>query len=225
VLVVDGVTDVHVDWQLIAAASGVMSVLVLARFVDLLSVVQTQAVQLAALARTDALTGVPNRRSWDYELGRAYELAREHDDHLAVAVLDLDHFKAFNDGHGHQAGDLLLKEAATAWRAALPADALLARYGGEEFAVLLPGHRLDEAAAAIARLRGCTPGGQTFSAGVCEWRYAGQPANPVLLVTHADRALYRAKQSGRDRVAVAPPPGPDPVPVPRAAPGEAEQRP
>jgi diguanylate cyclase (GGDEF)-like protein len=205
VLVVDGITDGDVAWPLLAAGSAVMSVLVLARFVDLLSVVQTQAVQLAALARTDALTGVPNRRSWDHELSRAAKVARDSEGHLAVAVLDLDRFKVFNDTHGHQAGDQLLHDAATAWRSALPAGAVLARYGGEEFAVLLPGYRLEQAEGVIARLKGRTPAGQTFSAGICEWRVAGRPDSPAALVAQADRALYRAKKDGRDRIVLAPP--------------------
>jgi diguanylate cyclase len=205
VLFVDGLLDDDVAWPLLAAGSAVLSVLVLARFVDLLSVVQTQAVQLAALARTDALTGVPNRRSWDHELSRAYRAAHDRHDHLAVAVLDLDRFKAFNDEHGHPAGDRLLRDAATAWRAALPADAVLARYGGEEFAVLLPGYRLEQAESVIARLQDRTPAGQTFSAGICEWRDAGAPDSPAALVALADQALYRAKRGGRNRIVLARP--------------------
>ena len=205
VMVVDGLADGDADWVLVAVGSAIMSALVLARFVDLLSVVQTQAVQLAALARTDALTGVPNRRSWDHELSRACQAARDHGGRLAVAVLDLDRFKAFNDEHGHPAGDRLLQEAATAWRAALPLDAVLARYGGEEFAVLLPGLRLQQAASVIAGLRALTPAGQTFSAGISEWRDADEPDNPAALVADADRALYRAKKDGRDRIVVAGP--------------------
>ena len=213
VLVADGLMTGADHWHLVAAGSAVMSALVLARFVDLLSIVQTQAVQLAALARTDALTGVPNRRTWDHELSRACQLARDRGGRLAVAVLDLDRFKAFNDEHGHPAGDRLLRQAAAAWRAALPADAVLARYGGEEFAVLLPGHRSEQAETVIARLRDRTPDGQTFSAGICEWRRAGGPDNPATLVAHADQALYEAKKNGRNRTVLARPAEP-PYPAP-----------
>ena len=87
---------------MIATGAAVMSVLVLLRFVDLFSVVQTQAVQLAALARTDALTGAANRRTWDHELSRACQFARDHHRRLSVAILDIDHFKAFNDTFGHK---------------------------------------------------------------------------------------------------------------------------
>jgi diguanylate cyclase (GGDEF)-like protein len=138
-----------------------------------------------------------------------------------VAVLDLDRFKVFNDTHGHQAGDQLLRDAATAWRAALPAGAVLARYGGEEFAVLLPGYRLEQAEGVIARLKGRTPAGQTFSAGICEWRVAGRPDSPAALVAQADRALYRAKKDGRDRIVLAgpPPAGADQAGLPAATGG------
>ena len=92
-----------------------LSLLVLARMAGLLNVVRAQAVQLAALARSDALTGAPNRRTWDFELSRACQAARDNDRPLTLAVLDLDHFKAYNDTRGHPAGDRLLKEATAAW--------------------------------------------------------------------------------------------------------------
>jgi diguanylate cyclase (GGDEF)-like protein len=81
---------------------------------------------------------------------------------LSVALLDLDHFKEFNDTHGHQAGDQLLRDAVEAWREALPGSAILARYGGEEFAVLLPGHPLPDARRAIVLLAAGTPHDQSF---------------------------------------------------------------
>jgi diguanylate cyclase len=200
-LTIDGLVDDVVDWPVIAIGAAILTVLVLARFVDLLSLAQTQAVQLAALARTDPLTGAPNRRTWDHELSRACQLARDRNTPLSAAILDLDHFKAFNDSHGHQAGDELLKEAVAAWRESLPADTTLARYGGEEFAVLLPGYHLDQAETVITTLTTRTPRGQTFSAGVAEWRGTD---NPTALVAAADQALYRAKRAGRNRVATAP---------------------
>jgi diguanylate cyclase (GGDEF)-like protein len=202
VLFVDGADGAITSWPVIAVGATVMSVLVLLRFVDLFSVVQAQAVQLAALARTDALTGVANRRTWDHELSRACRSAREQHRRLAVAILDIDHFKAFNDTYGHQAGDELLREAATAWSAALPPGAFLARYGGEEFAVLLPELGVFEAHAVITAMRSRTPRGQSFSAGVVERRRSG-PATPADLVAAADKALYRAKRGGRNRVVMA----------------------
>jgi diguanylate cyclase (GGDEF)-like protein len=202
VLFLDGSDGAVASWPVIAAGATVMSVLVLLRFVDLFSVVQKQAVQLAALARTDALTGAAHRWTWDHELARACQFARDHHRRLAVAMIDMDHFKAFNDTFGHQAGDELLQEAVTAWSAALPPGAFLARYGGEEFAVLLPDHGVLEAHAVLTSLRTRTPRGQTFSAGVVERQRQGT-ATPATLIAVADKALYRAKRSGRNRVVAA----------------------
>ncbi|HYA50936.1 MAG TPA: bifunctional diguanylate cyclase/phosphodiesterase, partial [Streptosporangiaceae bacterium] len=176
-----------------------LSVLVLARMAGLLNTVQVQAVQLAALARSDGLTGAPNRRTWDHELSRACLASREQATPLSVAVLDMDRFKAFNDQHGHQAGDRLLREAVAAWTEALGGEGVLARYGGEEFAVLMPGLGAEEALAVIQRLRAATPQRQTFSAGVAAWDPQTEPGS---VVACADQALYQAKRTGRDRIVV-----------------------
>ena len=101
--------------------------------------------RLERMAHTDDLTGLINRRAWDLELEREVGRARRNDNPLAVAMLDLDRFKAYNDRHGHQAGDRVLREAASAWRTVLRDTDLLARYGGEEFAVALPGCDLEQA--------------------------------------------------------------------------------
>jgi diguanylate cyclase (GGDEF)-like protein len=154
---------------------------------------------LAALARHDGLTGMPNRRAWDGELPVAMDRARRDGVPLSVALLDLDHFKRFNDQHGHQAGDRLLKSATAAWRAMLRTTDLLCRYGGEEFSVLLPGATTEEAAEVLERLRAVTPQEQTFSAGLACWD--GQEISEEL-VARADRALYAAKAAGRDHVIV-----------------------
>ena len=122
--------------------------------------------QLQSTARTDALTGLPNRRVWDEDLERELARARRHGGKLCLAMLDLDRFKAFNDQHGHQAGDQLLAAAATAWRPALRATDTLARYGGEEFAVLLPHSDEEGALAVVERLLEVVPLGQTASAGI-----------------------------------------------------------
>lgn len=179
-----------------------LSALVFARMTGLLDQVRRQAVQLVALASLDALTGAPNRRTWDLELSKACAHAQSSGEPLAVAMLDLDHFKAFNDSHGHQAGDRLLKEATSQWVSALRDDDFLARYGGEEFALLLPGAEPAVAVAVLERLRGLTPSGQTFSAGVTMW-LVGEDLAAAL--GRADQALYQAKRSGRDRVHVAEP--------------------
>ncbi len=156
--------------------------------------------QLEHLARTDGLTGLPNRRHWEQQLPR--ELARAWRDgrRLCVAMLDLDYFKDYNDRQGHQAGDKLLREAAVAWRVALRPYDILARYGGEEFSVILPGCELDDALTLVERLRTCTPQGESCSAGIAEW---DGEERPETLVGRADAALYRAKRAGRNRSIVA----------------------
>jgi diguanylate cyclase (GGDEF)-like protein len=154
-------------------------------------------IHLAGLALTDTLTGLGNRRAWDGWIDHALrDAATGGDPRVAVALLDIDHFKAFNDERGHQNGDRLLKEAGAAWRAQLRPGDRLARYGGEEFAILLPG--CDEACAGIVieRLRAAMPAGQTCSAGIADWD--GQETASGL-VARADEALYAAKQAGRDR--------------------------
>ena len=101
--------------------------------------------RLEAMERTDDLTGLPNRRAWEEELPREMARARRDSQKLSVAMLDLDRFKLFNDRYGHQAGDRLLKQAASAWGSQLRSTDVLARYGGEEFALALSGGSLMEA--------------------------------------------------------------------------------
>ena len=156
--------------------------------------------KLSGLARTDALTGVPNRRAWDEEMPRELSRARRSGEPLSVALLDLDHFKAFNDSRGHQTGDQLLKEAAAAWIEQIRDGDLLARYGGEEFVLLLPVCSRDMAHAVVERLRCVVPDSQTCSVGVATW---DGEESPEALIRRADDALYEAKLTGRDRVMVA----------------------
>ena len=115
-------------------------------------------------------------------------------------MLDLDRFKDYNDERGHQAGDQLLTQAATAWHAVLRPYDVLARYGCEEFSLLLPDVDLDDAVALVERLRAATPEGESCSAGVAAW---DGEEDAEALVGRADAALYEAKRSGRDRVSVA----------------------
>jgi diguanylate cyclase (GGDEF)-like protein len=173
--------------------------LVLARMAVLLGALQVQAVQLAAQARNDGLTGIANRRTWDYELARACAASTNSGAPLSVALLDLDHFKAFNDRHGHVRGDLVLKETAAAWRELVDGRGLLARYGGEEFTVLFPNTSADLAETILDRLRGAVSQGQTCSIGLTVW---DGDEDPDHLVARADEALYFAKRSGRNRLCV-----------------------
>ncbi|HYN93404.1 MAG TPA: GGDEF domain-containing protein [Pilimelia sp.] len=188
-----------IDWPAVGGGAAVLCLLVVARMAGLMRQIQHQALQLAALAHTDGLTGVPNRRAWDAALRRELARARRSGLPVVVAMLDLDNFKHFNDEHGHQAGDDLLRTAAATWYGGMRAGDLLARYGGEEFGALVLGVPAAEAAEVVERLRAATPMGQTLSAGVAQW--AGEPADE--LVARADAALYEAKRAGRNRVVIA----------------------
>ena len=166
------------------------------------------------LAMTDPLTGLRNRRHFIQWAQRELDLANRHDLPLALVVLDVDHFKRINDSHGHLAGDQVLVELGQHCSAALRSTDLLARWGGEEFIALLPNttavlarqmsERLRAAAATAIHLPLAQPVTVTVSLGVAG-RAAGTGAAPTLdmLVRAADRALYEAKNAGRDRVQMA----------------------
>jgi diguanylate cyclase (GGDEF)-like protein len=165
----------------------------------------------ARLALIDSLTGVANRRKFDEMLPYEWARAAREGTPIALAILDLDFFKQFNDSYGHQAGDLCLQQVARALGESLrrPTD-LLARYGGEEFVALLPTTDLAGATALAESMRdgltrlGITHastslGRVTLSAGVAS--VLPKPgASPEDLVRTADAALYEAKQAGRNRV-------------------------
>ena len=170
---------------------------------------------LAEQASTDGLTGAANRRHFDRTLGREWRRHARSGGPLSLLLIDVDHFKAYNDLHGHPAGDDCLCEVARLIlrSAARPGD-LAARYGGEEFAVILPA---TDRAGAIAmatiikerlRLRALPHGGPgasplvTVSIGGAT---LVPPPNttPRFLVGRADRALYAAKRGGRDRIVLA----------------------
>jgi diguanylate cyclase (GGDEF)-like protein/PAS domain S-box-containing protein len=156
--------------------------------------------QLQQMARTDSLTGLPNRRAMTEALERDIRGSRRRTRPMSIAMIDLDHFKAFNDSFGHQAGDRLLVNAAKRWTAELRPMDTIARYGGEEFLVLLPGCDVATATAIADRLRAAMVDGQTCSVGVAQW---DGTETTTSLVARADAALYLAKGAGRDMTAVA----------------------
>ncbi|WP_430784381.1 GGDEF domain-containing protein [Actinoplanes sp. G11-F43] len=190
------VTD---GWS-IAFCSATLFLLVVTRMALLLRQVERQAEQVRELARSDELTGLPNRRAWNDELPRALERARRDGEPVTVAILDLDRFKHYNDTYGHPAGDLLLKSASAAWHGVLRQADVIARYGGEEFVVLLPAAGAEDARRVLDRALAVTPLAQTFSAGLAVWN--GRETSDELL-QRADAALYAAKEAGRNRVEVA----------------------
>jgi diguanylate cyclase (GGDEF)-like protein len=151
--------------------------------------------RLESIARTDDLTGLPNRRAWEEELPRELLRSKRESRTLCVAMLDLDHFKAFNDERGHQAGDRFLKQAAAAWGTELRGTDFLARYGGEEFALALPGCTPEQAKDVAERMRAATPENETCSIGIACWDGDEEAAS---LLGRADAALYEAKHKGRN---------------------------
>ena len=131
---------------------------------------------LTTAAATDPLTGLPNRRWWDALIAREMADAAIAQTTISVAVIDLDHFKAWNDEHGHAAGDALLRDAATAWKRELRSGDLLARVGGDEFVVALPGCDAHHAVEIVSRLGRAIPDGATASSGVATWDGRGEHA-------------------------------------------------
>jgi diguanylate cyclase (GGDEF)-like protein len=155
--------------------------------------------QLTQLAREDGLTGVANRRTLDERLPQEMARAARQKYVLTVVMIDLDHFKRFNDRRGHAAGDALLRNAAQAWLRQLRPSDLLARYGGEEFTLVLPACDEEQAERMVERLQPLMPEKQTFSAGIAAWNGLDGPAE---LLAAADRALLQAKRGGRNRIVI-----------------------
>ena len=166
----------------------------------LLSEREALLARLEAMARTDELTGLANRRAVDEEIRREIARAGRMGHQVTLAILDLDRFADYNDRHGHSAGDVLLCDAATAWRIAIRQSDFIGRYGGEEFIVILPDCSPAGACAVLERLRIVTPHGQTVSGGIATW---DRSESAESLLGRADRALHAAKHAGRDRLLTA----------------------
>jgi diguanylate cyclase (GGDEF)-like protein len=158
---------------------------------------RTHAVDATKQSMTDPLTGLPNRRELTRVLELEIERAHSLGTPLTVAMVDVDHFKRYNDTRGHAAGDELLVGAATAWRQLVRRGDLVARYGGEEFTVVLPSCDSAQANVLLDRIRRATPDDQTCSIGVATWDGS---ESGTALVERADSGLYEAKRAGRDRV-------------------------
>jgi diguanylate cyclase (GGDEF)-like protein len=156
--------------------------------------------RMSHLAQEDALTGIANRRTLDERLPVEFARTRRSAQPLTVVMMDLDHFKRYNDRRGHAAGDALLRGAAQAWLRQMRPTDLLARYGGEEFTLVLPVCDADQAAQLVDRLRPLLPDRQTFSAGIATW---DGTETATELLQRADRALLRAKKGGRNRTMIA----------------------
>jgi len=166
--------------------------------------------ELARLAAVDPLTGLRNRRVIEEYLHDALSAARRHTLPLSVLVIDVDHFKNFNDTLGHRSGDAVLAHAARVMNGGLRAEDAIGRWGGEEFLVVLPGTDEEGARRATERLRAALADDQpeetrthglsvTVTIGLAEWR----DEEVDELVSRADGALYLGKRAGRDTVQVA----------------------
>ncbi|MDP7401671.1 MAG: diguanylate cyclase, partial [Phycisphaerales bacterium] len=167
--------------------------------------------ELENLARTDGLTQLTNHRTFHEQLATEIRRSERSKAPLTLLMIDVDHFKKYNDTHGHPAGDAVLKQVAFILKENLRTTDLVARYGGEEFAILLIDTPLSFAAKVAAKLRntirrtefsGATesqPSGRvTISVGMAGWPMHGK--NPTALMEAADKALYEAKHAGRDQV-------------------------
>ncbi|MGZ9059699.1 MAG: GGDEF domain-containing protein, partial [Burkholderiaceae bacterium] len=156
--------------------------------------------RMQQVAREDALTGAVNRRGLDDVVPVEFARAQRTGAPLTLVMIDLDHFKRYNDRRGHPAGDAVLRGAAQAWLKQLRPTDLLARYGGEEFTLVLPGTDARQAQQLVDRLRAPVPDRQTFSAGIATWD-GRESATEIL--QRADAALLQAKKAGRNRTMVA----------------------
>ncbi|MDD2991044.1 MAG: diguanylate cyclase [Zoogloea sp.] len=176
-----------------------------------ISRLQFELEQTSELIRHDPLTGVLNRKGLDEALSRETALARRRGTGLCLGLLDVDNFKQINDNHGHQTGDEALQHLVEVVRDNVRPQDSVARYGGEEFVILLPDTSLDSAIATLVRLQRALTKRFfmarqqklliTFSAGVAELRDNETPEDAI---DRADKAMYIAKRSGKNRVIAAP---------------------
>jgi diguanylate cyclase len=173
-------------------------------------------------AMTDGLTNLANRKAFDEALERACEIADSQGEALTLAVIDIDHFKTFNDTWGHQTGDQVIRYVASVIGRAGVAPRTAARYGGEEFALIFPGERAraalqileevrEEVASRVLKRRSTNEdlGAVTISSGLAERRPGEGVAS---LIERADAALYASKRNGRNRTSAA-----DPIDTAQAA--------
>ncbi|MCW5713291.1 MAG: GGDEF domain-containing protein [Bauldia sp.] len=194
----------------------------------LVSLIKERAIrEQETLAATDALTGLPNRGSFMRSASRALDMAVAAKQPVAVALFDLDRFKAINDTHGHRTGDLVLQRFAEIARRGLRTADFLARIGGEEFAAVLPGASAELAVAVVNRVRtqfaesgmaiDRVPIRTTVSCGLAVVEPGGAATTIDTALSRADGALYAAKAAGRDRVSLAAGATATPAPIVRIA--------
>lgn len=168
--------------------------------------------ELQKFSYEDSLTGLKNRRYFDQLFEHESAVAQRNNMPLSLLIVDIDHFKRFNDSHGHEAGDLALQTVSHVLEQLFRESDIVCRYGGEEFVAVMPGattaaatEKAEELCAAVRAsailYRGTDLGAVTVSVGVANWPDLGRA--PAGLLNLADQALYRAKKAGRNRVEVA----------------------
>ncbi len=163
-------------------------------------------------AKKDFLTGVDNRQAFDEKLKEQVAFAQDEGKELCLLMMDIDHFKQFNDKFGHQVGDQVLKQVGRTLLESVKGNDIVARYGGEEFAVILPNTPLSGALVVAENLRQAVASKQlrrrdtgalidkiTLSAGAASWHHRGNDTIESL-IRRADEALYRSKKGGRNKV-------------------------
>lgn len=179
--------------------------IILAKTID---ITKGKANILHNMATTDALTGLINRREFNLRLTEEFARAKRHKSKLSLALFDIDFFKKINDNYGHPAGDAILQELGQLIIENTRACDVSARYGGEEFALILPETSLQKAFELMDRLRGLVeaksfnkksrPINATISIGVAQLDLSD--SSPLGFCERADKALYKAKEGGRNRV-------------------------
>lgn len=208
---VEGRSEIWLETEVLAAqelAENVSTALAFHGINDLNEQLEEVNQQLQTMLRTDPLTGAWNRYYIQEELDRLVETARRYGHPFSAIFFDIDRFKVFNDRHGHQAGDRVLRSIAGKLHEMLRTSDIFGRWGGEEFIILTSNTGLDDALQVAERVREAVAGldlGElghvTISLGVTQWQ---KDESGTELVNRADSAMYRAKSEGRNRVALPP---------------------
>ncbi|MEX1198839.1 MAG: diguanylate cyclase [Pseudohongiellaceae bacterium] len=206
---VEGYSEAWLDTEILAAqelAENLSTALAFHGINDLNSQLEQVNEQLQTMVRTDPLTGIWNRYYIQEELVRQVEVSSRYGHPFSVIFFDIDRFKLFNDRHGHQAGDRVLRSITGELRDCLRASDVLGRWGGEEFIIVAGNTALEDALELAERVRAAVAGLDmgdlghvTISLGVTEWH---QGDTGIAVIDRADLAMYRAKSEGRNRVAL-----------------------